>query len=442
MSDPPYLGDNRYALLAEAPRAKKKRSNQNISEIFPELPVIQKPDPKYVVISATSGDKTLQEYSCFSVYRSLKLICSDILSVSELRDGNLLLLIGNKYSAEKLISSKNLPGICNIKCDYHGNLNFSKGTIYAPYLNRVPEAEIVTELKSQGVVEVYKYLRKNTEEKLAPCGVILLTFDRYHTPEKLEISWHKVKVRPYFPNPMRCKSCQKLGHTKKWCKNSPLCENCALPPHQPDICTRTYCINCTEEHPSTSKECKVFKQQKEILKIKTKDKCSLKTAKEKYQAQLSSPQPFIQSYSDITTNKTLNKPTFTTTNNIKPTTNRSSTTEVKKQTNPTTTNLSQQNVTESANTSSTNSIVINKTTTQETKLQKPTTSSSLKTTIMTRSMTKATTNSPTRTNKTKKYKETLNLTQNNNINVPKSSTKYQHTSYDEQEQIMFVDEEE
>lgn len=419
MCEPPHLGDNRYSILAEPPRAKKKRSTQNISDIFPELPIVQKPDPKYVVISASSNDKTLQEYSCFAVHRSLKLICSDILSVSELRDGNLLLLIGNKNSAEKLISTKVLPGICNIKSDYHKNLNFSKGTIYAPYLNKIPEAEIISELKSQGVVEVYKYLKKNSDDKLAPCGVILLTFDRYHTPEKLDISWHKVKVRPYYPNPMRCKSCQKLGHTQKWCKNSPLCENCALPPHKPTECTRTHCVNCSEEHPSISSDCKVFKQQKEILKIKTKDKCSIKTAKEKYIAQNSAPL-FTRSYSEVTNNKHTDDLTK------KNTEFNATSSEITKPTNLPTTISTQQNKTEPIGNFTASTVALPKTT-HETKLQKQTTSTSQKSfsTITTRSMTKAAANSSCK-NVPKKHHETIN-SQNNNNTLLKPTTSTQET---------------
>ncbi|GBP06350.1 hypothetical protein EVAR_71373_1 [Eumeta japonica] len=57
MSGPPKLRDNRFSVLAESPCAKKKRNNQNIIDLFPELPVIQKPDPKYVVMSSTSDTR-------------------------------------------------------------------------------------------------------------------------------------------------------------------------------------------------------------------------------------------------------------------------------------------------------------------------------------------------------------------------------------------------
>lgn len=437
MSDPPYLGDNRYAALAEGPQAKKKRSIQNVLQIFPELPVIQKPDPKYVILSAI-GDKNIQEYSCFLVHRSLKSVCPDILSVSELRDGNLLLLTGNKKNADKLISTKVLPGVCNIKCEYHSKLNSSKGTIYAPYLNNVPEDEIVSELKSQGVSEVYKYQKKNSDEKLVPCGVLLLTFDRYSTPEKLDISWHKVKVRPYYPNPMRCKSCQRLGHTKKWCKNNPLCEKCALPPHTPTECTRTFCVNCSEEHPSNFKECKVFKQHKEVLKIKTKEKCSLKAAKEKYETQTTTP-PLVQTFSDVITNKNINN---TVNCNIKPTKNNILSEQNSNPNNNTTKILSvPNNRPEISNNNNNVPIGTPKKNTQETKLLKPTTSNKNSKTLpsmITRSMTKQTTNSQTITKPTK-TKEILNFTQNNNLDIPKQSTH--NSSYNVQEEIMFVDEE-
>lgn len=436
MSGPPNWGDNRFSLLADGPRSKKKRSNQNILEVFPELPLIQKPDPKYIVISAT-GDKTLQQYSCFSVHRSLKLICSDILSVSELRDGNLLLLIGNKPAADKLIATKTLPGVCNIQCAYHPNLNFSKGTIYAPYLNNVPDSEIVEELKSQGVVEIYKYQKKNVEGKLSPCGVVLLTFDRYSTPEKMDISWHKVKVRQYIPNPMRCKSCQLLGHTKKWCKNSPLCENCALPPHTPEECTRIFCVNCSEDHPSSSRDCKKFKQQKEILKIKTIEKCSLKVAKEKYQHTTSTP-PLVLSFADITNknnNKTLNKNTTEEINNSLDKNNLNL---------PSTSSQSNKQQTEKPkNTSDNSKVTINKNTEVQ-KIQKTSTKNNnikATSTIITRSTAKALANKSATTINNKNSTSTLNLTQNQNLAMPEFTATTSNNSFNEQEDIMFVDNE-
>ncbi|XP_017462396.1 PREDICTED: uncharacterized protein LOC108355773, partial [Rhagoletis zephyria] len=204
--------------------------------------------------------------------KSLQVISKDIETITELRDGNLLLLVKDKKSANKFISTKQLPG-----------------TVFAPYLKNLSDEEIKKELAAEGVVDIFKFTRM-IENKAVPSGVILLTFDLYRLPETIDISWHKARVREYFPNPMRCKLCQRLGHTKKHCSNDPLCEICSRPPHQND-CDRIKCANCDEDHAANSNKCPKFVQQKEILKIKIQRKCTLKQAREMYSAQFPRASP-------------------------------------------------------------------------------------------------------------------------------------------------------
>jgi len=188
------------------------------------------------------------------------------------------MLVKTKNVAEKFLKSKNLAGICEIECKLHESLNFVKGTIYAPFLVNVPDDEIVKELADQNVHSVFKFSRK-VDGKLKPSGVILVTFDLYNLPSKLDVSWHTIKVREYIPNPMRCKSCQIIGHTAKFCKNTPTCEICNFPPHTPKPCTRTQCANCSSDHASSSPSCPRYQQQKELIKIKTTRKCSIREAR-------------------------------------------------------------------------------------------------------------------------------------------------------------------
>lgn len=275
---PPRLGDNQFAALADtSPQRKRKKREKGTPLEYPSLPETQAPNPRYVVITTTDPNKTLDEYSCFAIQRGLDLISKDILSISPLRDGSLLLLVKDKNIAKKFTETKELVGVCKVNCKLHEHLNFTKGTIYAPYLNKLPESEIIKELANDGVVDVYKYERM-VDGKKEKTGVMLLTFDLYTVPTKLQVTYHKSFVREYYPNPMRCKQCQLLGHTQKRCKNLPACVNCNLPPHSPEVCTRTCCANCNEEHPSSSNKCKKYKQQKDILKIKTKQKCTMREA--------------------------------------------------------------------------------------------------------------------------------------------------------------------
>jgi len=171
-----------------------------------------------------SHQKTLRkQYPTIPV----KYISKDIISISNLRDGNLLLLVNSREVSDKFIKVTSLPGLSEIECKLQNTLNFGKGIIYATCLINIPENEIVEELKSQNVHSVIKFTKK-IDGTAKPFGKILVTLDRFTLLSKLTVSWHTVKVSEYIPNPMRCKPCQLLGHTSKHCKNPPACVSCNL----------------------------------------------------------------------------------------------------------------------------------------------------------------------------------------------------------------------
>jgi len=65
---PPNLGENRFAVLSESPKTKKKkRPYQKFSEEFPELPETVQKNPKFIIITAKNSTKTISEFSCFAV---------------------------------------------------------------------------------------------------------------------------------------------------------------------------------------------------------------------------------------------------------------------------------------------------------------------------------------------------------------------------------------
>ena len=191
-------------------------------------------------------------------------------------------MTNNQKVADKFICVKNLSGLCPVSITLHKQLNASKGIVYAPCLINVPESVIVSEMKWQNVTEIYKFT-KTIESIPKPTGLMLFTFDSFQPPETVQIGFYKAKVTEYFPNPMRCRNCQILGHTLKRCTNpNPACHICNLPPHANSACTRQMCANCQSPHPSDSKDCPKYIQMKEILKIKTKKKCTMADAKRLY----------------------------------------------------------------------------------------------------------------------------------------------------------------
>ncbi|XP_037957353.1 uncharacterized protein LOC119687180 [Teleopsis dalmanni] len=167
---PPHIEGSRSALLTDGPQSKKNRPNAKTVTDFSGLLTIQLPNPKYVVVASTNDLKPLSEFSCFAVQKALHII-----SISELRDGNLLLLVKDMATAQKFISAKYLLMICLIKCFLHKQLNTTTGTVYA-------------------LVGRYKFL-KMIEGQSHPSGVVLLPFNTFNLPEKIEISWSSVDVR-------------------------------------------------------------------------------------------------------------------------------------------------------------------------------------------------------------------------------------------------------
>lgn len=65
-----------------------------------------------------------------------------------------------------------------------------------------------------------------------------------------------------------------------------MCVFCNLPPHAPEPCTRTYCANCNGDHAASFQSCPKYQQQREILRIKTTKKCSMREAKNTLKQQL------------------------------------------------------------------------------------------------------------------------------------------------------------
>lgn len=302
-SDPPDRPNrsNRFELLSDMIESAPKRLK---TDTFPTLPTkkVTLNNPKFIVISSTDPNKPFTKLSPFAVKKGLDCISTEINSTKLLRDGNLLIETRSLRIAEKFLKTKSLANLCAISCKLHDTLNSVKGTIYAPCLSHVEEKEIVDELKPQGVTAAYKFTRPS-ENGPIPTGRIVLTFDMLRLPSEVDVAWYKVKVSPYVPNPMRCKNCQKLGHTSKRCRSNATCFACNLPPHNPDLCSRTMCANCSGSHTADDKNCPKYQQLKEILKIKVTEYCSISEARRLYNSR--NPTHTSFSYSEITkANKT------------------------------------------------------------------------------------------------------------------------------------------
>ena len=121
--------------------------------------------------------------------------------------------------------------------------------------------DVKMKLKSQGVCDVHRIIPRNNDGSKS--NLHILTFDSPEPPQFIKVGYLRVKTKLYIPNPRLCYKCQKFGHGKNTCHGQTTCSNCGLKNHTKDDCDQEVCCpNCNGDHPSESKQCPKYKEQK------------------------------------------------------------------------------------------------------------------------------------------------------------------------------------
>ncbi|GBN35475.1 hypothetical protein AVEN_165530-1 [Araneus ventricosus] len=117
--------------------------------------------------------------------------------------------------------------------------------------------------------------------KIVPTRHVILTFNTPVLPSKITAVYISCDIRPCIPNPVRCFTCQRFGHTKTACRgSSAFCARCSEPEHEKTLCTKPEKLfNCKDNHPSYSKSCPKWKLEKEIQTVKITKKISIQEAR-------------------------------------------------------------------------------------------------------------------------------------------------------------------
>lgn len=276
---------NRFSILdsigqfPEMRTTKRQRQENSATPQYYEV---------YLLMKSLEPEKVLSRISIFGVQKGLEGITTQITRVSPQKSGELLILAKTKAAATKLINAKNLGGICKVECKEHPFLNLSKAKIYCPALIDLPEDEIKAGLEDQGVTEVRK-IKKWKDGNLINTPLHILSYNCPEIPKYVKVGYLQIETTLYIPSPLRCTTCQKYGHGKKRCadvQGVATCGKCAEKITTENLhnnCNKAEkCANCSESHASYSRDCNVYKQEAEIIKIKTVDRISFQMARQKY----------------------------------------------------------------------------------------------------------------------------------------------------------------
>ncbi|XP_040174940.1 uncharacterized protein LOC120906955 [Anopheles arabiensis] len=184
----------------------------------------------------------------------------------------LLLKTRNQSHFEKLQKITKLIDGTLVKVAPHVTLNSVQCVIFAPDLKGLSDEDILENLSDQKVMNVRRFTRKVNGE-IVPTNIFLLRINATSIPEFIRLGALQVKTRAYYPKPMQCFKCGQFGHTQIHCKLSPTCTNCGTPAHG-ECTVDPVCINCKDNHSTTSRTCPRYIQEEQVIKYKIDNNCS------------------------------------------------------------------------------------------------------------------------------------------------------------------------
>ena len=181
---------------------------------------------RYLVIVAI--DKEHISKTCyFKIINELKeKLAIEPEKVRKQNNKTIFIEVSSKANSEKLKTLNQLNGK-SVKVFPHKSLNSSRGVIKTKQLKDTAAKDVVERLKEQGVTDAYNITYQKGDKKIST-DKWTLTFNTPTAPPTLKVPGLIVKVEPYIPKPMTCKSCLRIGHTYKKCKqkNEDTCTTC------------------------------------------------------------------------------------------------------------------------------------------------------------------------------------------------------------------------
>ena len=148
--------------------SRKRRKSNSSTEEDHESDVEEECDPdwnlawpRFIVMSPLNEHEPLSKLSPFAVEKAIKGRFGTVQKVTKMKSGSLLIEAARAKQSRMIRETTNCLNI-DVKCTPHRSLDTSKGVIrdHGRDLYDMSEADIVMELREQGVEEVSRFILK------------------------------------------------------------------------------------------------------------------------------------------------------------------------------------------------------------------------------------------------------------------------------------------
>ena len=237
--------------------------------------------PRFFNIIADPSGPPITKLSPFAIEKAIRGLVGTVQSVKKLfrKDAPSMLLVEVSSDAQsKNMMQVNQLANVPVLVREDSRLNQSKGVLRTRELDDMDEDDILEALKPQGIVFVRRMIIKRGDKQITT-GTYILTFGTPKLPERVKLGYTVAPVTMFIPNPLRCFKCQRFGHGQLACRGKPTCFRCGGEGHAGTDCAATpKCSNCHCDHMASSKDCTLWKSEKQIVEIKHSKNISFRDA--------------------------------------------------------------------------------------------------------------------------------------------------------------------
>ena len=211
------------------------------------------PGPCYLLIKK-KDDSSFAKANPFALARDLDATLGPLLEAKPIRSGALLIKTHHRTQTERALQLTALNQK-EVTAEIAVQLNCKQGIVKSDQLTDMSNADLLEELRAQGVVRVQRLPSRDVQRR-GPNPSVRLSFAKTELPTHIRCGYSRVEVNPWVPPPSLCQRCWYNHDTRNCRRRVAICGRCAQD-HPTDQCpgNEPFCYHCEGPHPAWDKRC-------------------------------------------------------------------------------------------------------------------------------------------------------------------------------------------